>query len=172
MSKMGQLFCDFLCDCDKTSENNDVTVKVYRKNSDVILPEYAKLGDACMDVYAHQIEFDHEKQRVIVYTGLYFAIPYGYEMEIRPRSSLTKYRWILANSPGTIDCGYRGEILVIFTPLDKDVNMEELFPFTERDRVCQIIVRKRPYIHWDVCDSYDKLGPTDRGSGGFGSTGK
>jgi dUTP pyrophosphatase len=93
---------------------DDVSVKVWREDKSVPLPTYGKEGDACCDVYAKSIEYDADKDRFIIHTGLHFALPDEYEMELRPRSSNTKTDYYLPNSPGTLDFGYRGELLVIF----------------------------------------------------------
>lgn len=93
---------------------DNVSVKVWRKDKSVPLPTYSKEGDACCDVYAKSIEYDADKDRFIIHTGLHFALLDGYEMELRPRSSNTKTDVYMPNTPGTLDWGYRGELLVIF----------------------------------------------------------
>lgn len=93
---------------------DNVSVKVWREDKSVPLPTYGKEGDACCDIYAKSIEYDTERDRFIIHTGLHFALPDEYEMEIRPRSSNTKTDVYLPNSVGTLDSGYRGELLVIF----------------------------------------------------------
>lgn len=93
---------------------DNVSVKVWREDKSVPLPTYGKEGDACCDVYAKSIEYDADKDRFIIHTGLHFALLDEYEMELRPRSSNTKTDFYMPNSPGTLDWGYRGELLVIF----------------------------------------------------------
>lgn len=93
---------------------DNVSVKVWREDKSVPLPTYGKEGDACCDVYAKSIEYDADKDRFIIHTGLHFALSDEYEMELRPRSSNTKTDFYMPNSPGTLDWGYRGELLVIF----------------------------------------------------------
>lgn len=93
---------------------DNVNVKVWREDKSVPLPTYGKEGDACCDVYAKSIEYDADKDRTIIHTGLHFALPDEYEMELRPRSSNTKTDVYMPNNPGTLDWGYRGELLVIF----------------------------------------------------------
>lgn len=93
---------------------DNVNVKVWREDKSVPLPTYGKEGDACCDVYAKSIEYDADKDRFIIHTGLHFALPDEYEMELRPRSSNTKTDVYMPNTPGTLDWGYRGELLVIF----------------------------------------------------------
>lgn len=154
---------------DMASESIDkVNVKVYRENDKAVLPAYSKDGDACMDVTAISIECDDKRNRFICHTGLHFELPEDYEMELRPRSSNTKFRVIIANAPGTLDGGYRGELLVIFTPLDADDISS--FPYKEGDRVCQLLVRRRERISWVEVDSLEELSSSERGTGGFGST--
>lgn len=82
---------------------DDVSVKVWREDKSVPLPTYGREGDACCDVYAKSIEYDSDKDRFIIHTGLYFALPDEYEMELRPRSSNTKTDFYMPNSPGTLD---------------------------------------------------------------------
>lgn len=94
--------------------NDIVPVRVYREDKRIPLPVYGKEGDGCCDVYATSIEYDEAKDRWIVHTGLHFALPDEYEMELRPRSSNTKTELYVPNAPGTLDWGYRGELLIIF----------------------------------------------------------
>lgn len=94
--------------------NDIVPVRVYREDKRIPLPIYGKEGDACCDVYATSIEYDETRDRWIVHTGLHFALPDEYEMELRPRSSNTKTELYVPNAPGTLDWGYRGELLIIF----------------------------------------------------------
>lgn len=94
--------------------NKTIPVKCWRENKDIPLPTYAHNGDACCDLYAQSIEYDAEKDRYIVHTGLHIALDEDYECESRPRSSLAKTEYYIVNSPGTIDEPYRGEIMVVF----------------------------------------------------------
>jgi dUTP pyrophosphatase len=94
--------------------NDIVPVRVYREDKRIPLPVYGKEGDACCDVYATSIEYDEARDRWVVHTGLHFALPDEYEMELRPRSSNTKTELYVPNAPGTLDWGYRGELLIIF----------------------------------------------------------
>lgn len=93
---------------------DNVNIKVWREDKSVPLPTYGKEGDACCDVYAKSIEYDADKDRFIIHTGLHFALPDEYEMELRPRSSNIKTDFYMPNSPGTLDWGYRGELRIIF----------------------------------------------------------
>lgn len=174
--------------------NKTIPVKCWRENKDIPLPTYAHDGDACCDLYAQSIEYDDEKDRYIVHTGLHIALDKDYECELRPRSSLTKTEYYIANTPGCIDEPYRGEIMVVFKNrtnieivnalynlLDEHIiisdNYYKLhqqvdFPYKVGDRIAQILVRKRTKIEWQEVDKLEDLGETDRGQGGYGSSGK
>lgn len=145
-----------------------VGVKVYREDETVKLPTYSKQGDACMDVYVHSIE--EKNDRVVYHTGLHFKLPEDYEMEIRPRSSNTKTMAIMQNSPGTLDEGYTGELMIIHRAIGSP--FIPVIEYNVGDRVAQILVRHREQIIWDEVETIEELGETERGAGGFGSTGK
>lgn len=145
-----------------------VGVKVYREDETVKLPTYSKQGDACMDVYVHSIE--EKDDRVVYHTGLHFKLPEDYEMEIRPRSSNTKTMAIMQNSPGTLDEGYTGELMIVHRAIDAP--FMSVIEYNVGDRVAQILVRHREQIIWDEVENIEELGETERGAGGFGSTGK
>jgi dUTP pyrophosphatase len=103
-------------------------------------------------------------QRTIVKTGLFIELPVGHEAQVRPRSGLAaKFGITVLNAPGTIDADYRGEIGVILVNLSQD-------PFTieHGDRVAQLVIAKHERADWTITD---ELSETDRGAGGFGSTG-
>lgn len=189
---------------------DDVSVKVWREDKSVPLPTYGREGDACCDVYAKSIEYDSDRDRFIIHTGLHFALPNEYEMELRPRSSNTKTDFYMPNSPGTLDWGYRGELRVIFknrtsrqliriistfgnafNDIVTRVKHENAYnsimcvrqefnklikkegcPYVKGDRVCQLLVRRREKITWDEVETLEELGTTERGTCGFGSTGK
>ena len=155
--------------CDILTELDEVKVKVWREDDTVKLPTYGKDGDACMDVYVHSIEFKDDG-RVIYHTGLHFALPEDYEMEIRPRSSMTKTIATMQNAPGTLDQGYRGELLLVHRDIIAPLQANNEFKIG--DRCAQILVRRRERIIWDEVSTQEELGETDRGNGGFGSTGK
>lgn len=150
-------------------ELDKVHVKVWRENGSVVLPTYSKRGDACLDIYVHDVEYKDDG-RVVYHTGLYFALPEDYEMVIRPRSSMTKTISIMQNSPGTLDAGYRGELMVVHRYLNSPHYPTREFEIGER--IAQIIVRRRENVIWDEVKTKEELGETDRGDGGFGSTGK
>ena len=153
----------------KLKELDECKVKVWREDETVKLPTYGKEGDACMDVYVHRVEFKDDG-RVIYHTGLHFALPEDYEMIIRPRSSNTKTTAVMQNSPGTLDGGYRGELLIVMRDMiDPSLGKSE---YGVGDRCGQISIRHRERIIWDEVKTQDELGDTERGEGGFGSTGR
>ena len=153
----------------KLKELDECKVKVWREDETVKLPTYAKERDACMDVYVHSIEYKADG-RVVYHTGLHFKLPEDYEMEIRPRSSNTKTMAIMQNSPGTLDEGYTGELMIVH----RDMNDPTISTthYGVGDRVAQIIIRRRERIIWDEVNTQEELGYTERGAGGFGSSGK
>lgn len=155
--------------CDILTELDEVKVKVWREDDTVKLPTYGKDGDACMDVYVHSVEFKDDG-RVIYHTGLHFALPEDYEMEIRPRSSMTKTIATMQNAPGTLDQGYRGELLLVHRDIISPLQANNEFKIG--DRCAQILIRRRERIIWDEVSTQEELGDTERGEGGFGSTGK
>ena len=158
-------------------------VKCWREDKSIPLPAYQTDGAACCDLYVQSIEIkDH---RMICHTGLHVALPEGYEMEIRPRSGLTKTKLIIANSPGTVDADYRGEILVIFEAVDNTnlfpyynnyinngVTSPLHFPYGIKERCAQLLIRRYEKVCWSEVETLEELGETKRGFGGHGSTGK
>ena len=144
-------------------------VKIWRESKDVKLPTYAKTGDACMDVYVHSVEVKDDG-RIIYHTGLHFKLPEDYEMEIRPRSSNTKTTAVMQNSPGTLDEGYTGELMIVHRCMGKPY--EAVAEYSKGDRVAQILIRRRERIVWNEVLTLEDLGTTERGEGGFGSSGK
>ena len=141
-------------------------VKIINK-SDHPLPNYETLESAGMDLRSN-IKTDitlKPNQRAIVPTGIFIALPKGYEAQVRSRSGLAaKYGVTVLNSPGTIDADYRGEIGVIL------INFSENdFIIKNGDRIAQIVIAKHERTIWEECKDLSK---TKRGSGGFGSTGQ
>jgi dUTP pyrophosphatase len=130
------------------------------------LPSYETIASAGMDLRAH-IEQDiilKPLERSIVPTGLFMALPVGYEAQVRPRSGLAaKYGLTVLNSPGTIDADYRGEIGVILVNLS---NVD--FTIKNGERVAQLVIAKHERAMWNPVQN---LSETSRGTGGFGSTG-
>lgn len=141
-------------------------VKVINRSNEA-LPQYETIAAAGLDVRANITEpiTIGSLERTMVPTGLFVEIPVGYEIQVRPRSGLAaKHGITVLNSPGTIDADYRGEIKVILVNLSK-----EAYILNPGERVAQFILAKHEKIEWVACES---LSQTDRGAGGFGSTGK
>lgn len=136
-------------------------------NGNQNLPFYATTQSAGMDLYAN-IESPiliKSLDRKLIPTGLHIALPAGYEVQVRPRSGLAlKHGITVLNTPGTIDADYRGEIGVILVNLSK-----EDYVVKPSERIAQMILNKHEVIEFELVD---KLPESDRGEGGFGSTGK
>ncbi len=131
------------------------------------LPRYATPQSAGMDVRANIDEAVvlRPLERAMIPTGLYIELPAGYEMQIRPRSGLAaKHGITVLNSPGTIDADYRGEIRVILVNLSN-----EEFRIEGGERIAQMVVARHEQVEWELTE---ELGESERGAGGFGSTGK
>ena len=130
------------------------------------LPQYETKGSAGMDLRAN-IEASitiKPLERAMVATGLSIALPDGYEAQVRPRSGLAAKKGVtVINTPGTIDADYRGEIKVILVNLSN-----EDFVIKDGERVAQMVIAKFDQISWEPTDSLEE---TERGTGGFGSTG-
>lgn len=131
------------------------------------VPSYATEHSAGMDLKANITEpiTIESLERTIVPTGLFIELPQGYEAQVRPRSGLAaKFGITVANAPGTIDADYRGEVKVILVNLSK-----EKFVVNPGERIAQMVIAKYEKIQWH---QVDQLGETERGAGGFGSTGR
>ena len=141
-----------------------------RLHPDAILPKYAHEGDAGMDLYSVEDVRLQDSKPTIVSTGLIAEIPAGYELQVRPRSGLATKGVTVWNSPGTVDSGYRGVIGVILCYLspNKDETNVRYFDIHKGDRIAQLVVA--PVTKVEVCD-IASVSETDRGIGGFGSTG-
>ena len=130
------------------------------------LPHYETLASAGMDLRANLEASIILKplERTIVKTGLFIALPNGYEAQVRPRSGLAAKKGItVLNAPGTIDADYRGEIGVILVNLS-----HQDFEINDGERIAQLIIAKYEQANWKEVDILDD---TERGKGGFGSTG-
>ena len=130
-------------------------------------PSYATTGSAGMDIRANLTEpiVLEPLNRVLIPTGLFMELPFGYEAQIRPRSGLaTKHGITLPNSPGTIDSDYRGELMIPLINLSRE-------PFTIQDgeRIAQMVVARHELVEWELVTD---LEGSDRGTGGFGHTGR
>ena len=145
-------------------------LKIHRlRREGVVLPAYASEGAAGMDLSAALAEplSLQPGERVAVPTGLVIALPAGHEGQVRPRSGLSFKRGItVVNAPGTIDEDYRGEVKVLLVNLSREVQVIE-----PGDRIAQLVVA--PVTRVQVAEvGADELGETERGVGGFGSTGR
>ena len=135
-------------------------------NSKHPLPSYETLASAGMDLRAN-IDTPvilKPLERAIIPTGLYIALEVGYEAQVRPRSGLAAKKGItVLNAPGTIDADYRGDIGIILVNLSNEV-----FEVNDGDRIAQLVIAKHERAEWQVVE---ELSQTQRGQGGFGSTG-
>lgn len=135
-------------------------------NSSYPNPAYATELSAGMDIRANIKEAIVLKplERVLVPTGLYIALPAGYECQVRPRSGLAvKHGITVLNTPGTVDADYRGELKTLMVNLSS-----EPFTICPGERIAQMVVSKHEHIEWE---EVERLESTGRGEGGFGSTG-
>lgn len=145
--------------------SNQLSVKIINQSGNE-LPSYATIGSSGMDIRANLSEplVLEPLSRILVPTGLFVEIPLGYEIQIRPRSGLAIKQGITClNTPGTIDADYRGEIKVILINLSAEA--QTILP---GDRIAQMVVQKVEQVQWVAVS---ELSDSDRGSGGFGSTG-
>lgn len=148
----------------------EIKIKAERENFK--LPVIGTEEAACYDVYASRIEHK-EDGMVICYLGFSTEIPKGFKGVVIPRSNISKYSWVMANSPGIIDSDYRGEWRACFRPLpvyrDGIIDMIlPIFPYKENERVAQIYFEKEEKINFKIVT---ETSDTQRGLGGFGSTG-
>lgn len=163
-------------------EKTDLIIAKCRDNA--VIPTYANDGDAGMDLYSCEDVVIEPGRSALIPTGLKMAIPYGFEVQIRPRSGISlKTPLRVPNSPGTIDCGYRDEVNVIMYNASVREEGDPSSPYTlsekgckhgtyiihNGDRVAQMVLAKVNYANPVIVDSVDNIG-TNRG-GGFGSSG-
>lgn len=131
------------------------------------LPKYQTEASAGLDLHANLEEsvILGPLERALIPTGLFMELPVGYEAQVRPRSGLAfKHGLTVLNTPGTIDADYRGEVKVLLVNLSN-----EKFEIKNGERVAQMVVAKHEQISWEPVE---ELSVTDRGAGGYGSTGK
>lgn len=142
-------------------------VPVVRLDSDLPLPEYAKAGDAGVDLRATEaITLVPAGGRALVPTGVAVAIPRGYAGFIQPRSGLAfKHGVTVLNTPGLIDAGYRGELKVLLINTDPS----EPFEIVRGERIAQLVIQAVEHVEFVEVEVLDD---TDRGEGGFGHTGR
>lgn len=144
-------------------------VKVKKLVPEAVIPFYAHEGDAGMDITCTSYEYDKNHDCYMYHSGLAFEIPEGYVMLIFPRSSNRKTDYYLTNSVGVLDSGYRGELMFAFKKRDDNRENFNKPPYEVGDRIGQIIIL--PYPQIEMLE-VDELATSERGTGGFGSTGK
>lgn len=138
-------------------------IRVKKLHPEAVIPVYAKQGDAGLDLTAISEEWNEDNSMVTYGTGLAIEIPEGYVGLLFPRSSVCKTSLNLSNSVGVIDSGYRGEIMFKYRYL------EEGMVYDVKDRVGQLLILPYPSIELEEAE---ELSSTERGEGGYGSTGK
>jgi dUTP pyrophosphatase len=166
--------------------HNFNAIPIYYKKLDenVIIPSYANEHDAGMDIHANQSVLINPQETLLIRTGLSIELPIGYELQIRPRSGLSANTPIrIANSPATIDSGFRGEIKIIITNTSADDekytsyekydlktkgNKQGIYRINKYDRIAQIVLNKFENIRFI---EKEELNKSDRGEKGFGSSG-
>lgn len=135
---------------------------------DFELPAYETLNASGMDVRANERVVIVPGQTTVVKTGLFVEIPEGFEIQVRPRSGMSLKTGIrIANAPGTIDADYRGEIGIICHNTSTHEFVVEL-----GDRIAQLVLQQVPKIEWVRVNAKEELSNTERGVGGYGSTGR
>ena len=140
-----------------------VEIKFQKLHPDAQVPSYAHIGDAGADVYSVAEVTLYPQNRMAIPTGLAVDIPIGYELQVRPKSCLAlKHGITVLNSPGTVDAGYRGEIKVILINFGAAA-----YTFAKGQKIAQLVLK--PVIQANYMES--ELENSDRGMGGFGSTG-
>ena len=139
-------------------------VRIKKLNENAVIPKYAKDGDAGLDLVATSI-VSEEAFQITYGLGVAMEIPYGFVGLVFPRSSIRKYDLSLTNCVGVIDSGYRGELQATFRK-ERGVASKK---YEIGDKICQIIIIPYPPIEFN---EVDELTNTERGEGGFGSTGK
>lgn len=162
-----------------------VSIPIQLTHPDAKMPEYQKVGDAGMDVYAVEDVTINPGETKIIPTGIKVALPYGYELQVRPRSGLSvKTPLRVANAPGTIDCGYKDEIGVIITNIEPEIKNVEFdrkgkvksyehgqsYTITKGMRFAQLVLMPVPTALFYEVEDVSILGAEDRKSG-FGGTG-
>lgn len=140
-----------------------IRIKKIRDNA--VTPHYEHDGDAGMDLYAVEDVSLRPGQRELIPTGLQVEVPKGYEMQVRPKSGLAlKHGITILNTPGTVDSCYRGEVgIIMFNTSDRDYEVKA------GEKVAQAVIAK---VEKAVVEEVGELTETQRGPGGFGSTGK
>lgn len=141
-------------------------LQIKKVDERAIIPKYQHLSDSGADLYAIVSDYLFPGDTLGFHTGLSFSIPEGWEIQIRSRSGLASKGVVVTNSPGTVDAGYRGEVKVLLTNLSgQEIKIEA------GDRIAQmVLVKLPPRIPFELVEEFEDT--TDRGTNGFGSTGK
>ncbi|MBT4540038.1 dUTP diphosphatase [Candidatus Woesearchaeota archaeon] len=143
----------------------NLKIKINKVDKDLPTPSYKCHGDAGMDLYSTETIIIQPGEIKGISTGIRVAIPFGYEMQVRPRSGLAlKHGISMINSPGTIDHGYRGIVHALLVNHSK-----EAYEVKRGERIAQAVFKKFEVIDFEEVEELDE---TDRGDGAFGSTGK
>jgi dUTP pyrophosphatase len=142
-------------------------VRIKKLNENAVIPSYAKSGDAGMDLIATEI-INETSNQITYGTGLSLEIPEGFVGLVFPRSSIRKTRLQLSNSVGVIDSGYRGELQATFNKITTTIENQKN-DYKVGDRIFQLMVIPHPHVDFI---EVNELSETERGDGGFGSTGK
>lgn len=151
---------------DSVQQTKKVPIK-FINNSSHKNPNYVKEGDSGFDLRANESGTLKTLERVLVPTGLFFELPEGYELQIRPRSGLAyKHGVTVLNSPGTVDTGYRGEIKVLLVNISS-----KAFSWEKGDRIAQGVISHRISSDYGELIEVMEITKSERGLGGFGSTG-
>jgi dUTP pyrophosphatase len=147
-----------------------VKVKIKKLHPDAVIPTYAHAADAGLDLVAVD-RYQDEHGNMVYKTGLAFEIPEGYVGLLFPRSSVSKYNMSVANCIGVIDAPYRGEVTLKFRPAYsfKERAKYEIRIYEIGERIAQLIIMPFPHIEFE---EVEELSDTERGQGGYGSTGK
>lgn len=145
---------------------SNVTLKIKKLDDSLPTPRYAHEGDAGLDLYSAQDVKLEPGQRALVSTGIAIAIPEGYAGFVQPRSGLAAKQGVsIVNTPGLIDSGYRGEVKVILLNTD----LEDSVRISRGDRIAQLVIQEVPVV---ALEEVGNLDGSQRGEGGFGSSGK
>ena len=148
--------------------NTSVQIYMENINHNFGLPQYETKGAAGMDIRSNENITLLPGETKLIHTGLFVAIPEGFELQVRPRSGLSlKGPFRVANAPGTIDSDYRGEICII----GQNTSDSAEFSIAVGDRIAQLVLQTVPQVEWVTVESHEALSETSRGAGGFGSTG-
>ena len=148
-------------------ESDGVTVEFFKLDSEATVPSQGTNTSAGWDLRCIEDAILKHREVTMIRTGLALAIPEGWEGQLRCRSGLAKKGMMVSNGIGTIDSDYRGEIMILATWIGP--NSE--YVINKGERIAQILIKKVPNIEFKEVGSIDELGNTERGSGGFGSTG-